>query len=58
MLIALAQTRLLRPSFLCSLAYQLNEILNSIEKNETEAIILQGKEGVRLGVNQIPEPHD
>ncbi len=37
------------------LGSQLNEILNSIEKNETEAIILQGKEGVRLDVNQIPE---
>ncbi len=37
------------------LGKQLNEILDSIEKNETDAIILQGKEGMRLDVNQIPE---
>ena len=37
------------------LGKQLSEILDSIEKNETDAIILQGKEGMRLDVNQIPE---
>lgn len=37
------------------LGSQLTEILDSIEKNETDAIILQGKEGMRLDVNQIPE---
>jgi glutamate--ammonia ligase len=37
------------------LGSQLTEILDRIEKNETDAIILQGKEGMRLDVNQIPE---
>nr|MDE6755464.1 glutamine synthetase III [Muribaculaceae bacterium] len=37
------------------LGSQLTEILDSIEKNETDAIMLQGKEGMRLDVNQIPE---
>ncbi|MDE5888113.1 MAG: glutamine synthetase III [Muribaculaceae bacterium] len=37
------------------LGSQLNEILDSIEKNETDTILLQGKEGMRLDVNQIPE---
>ncbi len=37
------------------LGKQLTEILDSIEKNETDAIILHGKEGMRLDVNQIPE---
>lgn len=37
------------------LGSQLNGILDSIEKNETDAIILHGKEGMRLDVNQIPE---
>ncbi|MBD5357109.1 MAG: glutamine synthetase type III [Bacteroides sp.] len=37
------------------LGKQLNEILDSIEKNETDSIILHGKEGMRLDVNQIPE---
>lgn len=37
------------------LGSQLTEILDSVEKNETDAIILQGKEGMRLDVNQIPE---
>ncbi|MDE6771850.1 MAG: glutamine synthetase III [Muribaculaceae bacterium] len=37
------------------LGSQLNEILDSIEKNETDSIMLQGKEGMRLDVNQIPE---
>ena len=37
------------------LGSQLTEILDSIEKNETDTILLQGKEGMRLDVNQIPE---
>lgn len=37
------------------LGSQLTEILDRIEKNETDSIILQGKEGMRLDVNQIPE---
>lgn len=37
------------------LGSQLNQILDSIEKNETDAIILQGKEGMRLDVSQIPD---
>ena len=37
------------------LGSQLNRILDSIEKNETDSIILDGKEGMRLDVNQIPD---
>lgn len=37
------------------LGSQLNQILDSIEKNETDSIILGGKEGMRLDVSQIPD---
>ena len=37
------------------LGSQLNNMLDSIENNETDAIILEGKEGVKLDINQIPE---
>ncbi len=37
------------------LGRQLTQILDSIEKNETDSIILQGKEGMRLDVSQIPD---
>ncbi len=37
------------------LGTQLNELLDSIEKNEADALIMQGKGGMRLDVNQIPE---
>lgn len=37
------------------LGSQLTQILDSIEKNETDSIILEGKEGMRLDVSQIPD---
>ena len=37
------------------LGSQLTQILDSIEKNETDSIILNGKEGMRLDVSQIPD---
>ena len=37
------------------LGSQLTELLDSIEKNETDSIMLQSKGGLRLDVSQIPE---
>ena len=37
------------------LGTQLNRVLDSIENNQTEDIIMQGKEGMKLDINQIPE---
>ena len=37
------------------LGTQLTSMLDSIANNETEDIILQGKEGMKLDLNQIPE---
>ena len=37
------------------LGSQLNDILDKIVKNETEDIMLHGKEGLKLDLNQIPE---
>ncbi len=37
------------------LGSQLTRILDGIEKNETDSIILNGKEGMRLDVSQIPD---
>ena len=37
------------------LGTQLNELLDRIEKNDADALILQGKGELRLDVNQIPE---
>lgn len=37
------------------LGKQLTEILDNVEKNESDSIILHGKEGMRLDLSQIPE---